>query len=394
MSFDPPAPPRLPALDALRAVGAAAVVGTHVGIATGWGNSQWGGLIARLDVGVAIFFVLSGFVLFRPFAWAHAHRDRRPHPGRYLWRRALRILPAYWLTVAVCLLVVPSNAGASWGEWVRYATLTQFYERGHYHDALGQTWSLTVEVVFYLLLPVLAVLTLGRSWRPRRTVTILCAGGILISGGWLGALSTGRLDMGLHPMWLPGLAVWFAAGMALATLEVSVATGGHTILTEAARAPLTWWALAAGTFLVAGTPLTGPRDLSDPTAAQFGAKLALFLVVAVAVVLPVAFAGPGPIRAALSAPVASWLGTVSYGLFLWHPLVLTVLHPDLAHETVGSTLRVYALTVGGALILASLSWYGLEQPLQRLGRRRAIPTRPAPTDEKLEPARPTSVSVS
>ncbi|GIE85816.1 acyltransferase family protein [Actinoplanes regularis] len=391
MSFDVAAPPRLPALDALRAVGAAAVVGTHVGIATGWGNSQWGGLVARLDIGVAVFFVLSGFLLFRPFAWAHAHGARRPRAGRYLWRRALRILPAYWLTVAVCLLVIPGNAGASWGEWLRYATLTQFYERGHYHDALGHTWSLTVEVAFYLLLPLLAVLALGSSWRPRRTVVILCVGGVAVSGGWLAAMSTGRMDMGLHIMWLPGLAVWFAAGMAMATLEIVVATGGRSILTEAATAPLTWWALAAGLFVVAGTPLTGPRDLSDPTAAQFGTKLVLFLAISVAVVLPVAFAGPGPVRSALSGPIAGWLGTVSYGLFLWHPLVLILLHPVLTHETLASTLRVYALVVGGALILASLSWYGMEQPLQQLGRRRFTRTRPAPAKEGSSKRRPVPV---
>src|SRR5690349_15606031 len=188
MSSDVSAPPRLPALDALRAAGAAAVVGVHVGFATGWGAGPWGGLVVRLDVGVAVFFVLSGFVLFRPFAWAHAHGARRPHTGRYLWRRALRILPAYWLTVAVCLLVLPGNAGASGGEWLRFATLTQFYGRGHFHDALGHTWSLTVEVVFYLLLPLLAVPALGGSWRPRRTVAILCAGGAVVTGGWLAAM--------------------------------------------------------------------------------------------------------------------------------------------------------------------------------------------------------------
>src|SRR4051812_26100870 len=89
---------RLPALDVLRVVGAAAVVGVHVGFNTGAVyQGVWGGVLARLDVGVAIFFVLSGFLLFRPFALARATGARRPGTGRYLWRRALRILPAYWL---------------------------------------------------------------------------------------------------------------------------------------------------------------------------------------------------------------------------------------------------------------------------------------------------------
>src|SRR4051812_409189 len=96
---------RLPALDAVRALGALAVVAHHVGFATGVNLSggPWSGWLARLDVGVAVFFVLSGFLLFRPWAHAQATARERPKTLRYLWRRALRILPAYWLTVVVCL---------------------------------------------------------------------------------------------------------------------------------------------------------------------------------------------------------------------------------------------------------------------------------------------------
>ncbi|WP_411267383.1 acyltransferase family protein [Actinoplanes sp. KI2] len=386
------APPRLPALDALRAGGAAAVVAVHVGFATGFtGSSSWGAMVARLDVGVAIFFVLSGFLLFRPFAYAMAHGARRPSAGRYLWRRALRILPAYWLTVAVCLLVLPGNAGVPWSEWVRYATFTQFYGRGHLHDALGHTWSLTVEAAFYLLLPVLAVLAVGRSWRPRRTIAVLCAGGALITGGWLAAMAAGGLDMGLHTTWFPAFAAWFGGGMVLATMHVAAEAGRSSRLTaeagrssrqtaeagrpfwliEVARAPLTCWALAAGLFVIAATPLTGPRGLDEPTPGQFATRMVLFLAISVMVVLPVAFAGPGPVGAALTTPLARWLGLVSYGLFLWHPFVLVLLRPVMGAPTFAGLIRTYVLTMAGALALATLSWYGLEQPVQMLGRRRA-----------------------
>src|SRR3954452_1393064 len=339
-------PPRLPALDALRAGGAAAVVAVHVGFATGFtGSSTWGGMVARLDVGVAIFFVLSGFLLFRPYAYAMAHGARRPSAGRYLWRRALRILPAYWLTVVVCLLVLPGNAGVSWGEWVRYATFTQFYGRGHLHDALGHTWSLTVEAAFYLLLPVLGVLAVGRSWRPRRTVVILCAGGALATGGWLAAMAAGGLDMGLHTTWLPAFACWFAGGMVLATVHVAAEAGRPSRLAEVAKAPLTCWALAAGLFVIASTPLTGPRGLDEPTPGQFATRMVLFLAISVTVVLPVAFARSGPVGAALTTPVAGWLGLVSYGLFLWHPFVLVLLRPVMGAPTFAGLIRTYVLTM-------------------------------------------------
>ena len=381
MSSAVPAPSRLPALDALRAVGAAAVVGTHVGFATGvTGTAAWGGLLARMDVGVAIFFVLSGFLLFRPYAYASATSG--PHPGvrRYLWRRALRILPAYWLTVLVCLAVLPGNANAPQADWLRFATLTQIYTPGHLYEALGHTWSLATEVLFYLLLPLVAVAALGRTWRPARTVARLCVGGVLITGGWLAAMGAGALDMGLHTMWLPAFAIWFAAGMALATIHVALESGTAparwSLLTEASRAPLTCWALAAGLFVIAATPLTGPRDLAEPTAAEFGTRVLLFVAVGVAIVLPTAFAGPGPVRSALSGSAARWLGTVSYGLFLWHPFVLALLNPGPGSANLAGLVRTYLLTVAGALVLAALSWYLVEQPVQRLGRRR--PTRRPP----------------
>ena len=387
MSSDAPAPSRLPALDALRAIGAAAVVGTHVGFATGaTGATAWGGLLARLDVGVAIFFVLSGLLLFRPFAYAMATGARRPAVRRYLWRRALRILPAYWLTVLVCLAVLPGNADVPGSDWLRFATLTQIYAPGHLHEALGHTWSLATEVVFYLLLPLAAALSLGAAWRPARTVALLCAGGVAITGGWLAAMAAGMLDMGLHTMWLPAFAIWFAGGMALATIHVALETGTAparwSALAEVGRAPLTCWALAGGLFLIAATPLTGPRDLTEPTPGQFGTKTVLFLGVAVALVLPAANAGGGAVRAALSSPVARWLGTVSYGLFLWHPFVLTLLDPGTDSANLTGTLRTYLLTMAGALVLAALSWYALEQPVQRLGRRRRT-RRARPADSAL-----------
>ena len=387
MSSAAPAPSRIPALDALRAIGAAVVVGTHVGFATGLtGASAWGGLLARMDVGVAIFFVLSGFLLFRPFAYATAQGARRPGVRRYLWRRALRILPAYWLTVLVCLAVLPDNADVPRSDWLRFATLTQIYAPGHLHDALGHTWSLATEAVFYLLLPLVALAALGTAWRPVRTLVVLCAGGVAITGAWLAAMAAGLLDMGLHTMWLPAFAIWFAAGMAMSTMHVAMETGTAparwAVLTEAGRAPLTCWALALGLFVIAGTPLTGPRDLTEPTPGQFGAKVVLFTAVAVAFVLPAAFSGAGPIRSALSSPVARWLGTVSYGLFLWHPFVLTLLDPGVGSANLLGFARTYVLTVAGALILAAISWYALEQPIQRLSRLRLRLRRtpPAPVE--------------
>ncbi|MEU8299094.1 acyltransferase [Micromonospora sp. NPDC048909] len=363
---------RLPALDAVRVIGALAVIGHHVGFATGrnTGDAALGAWLSRLDVGVAVFFVLSGFLLFRPYAHALATYQPRPSTGRYLWRRATRILPAYWVAVVVCLLVLPENRPASVGDWLRHATLTQIYQHGQLKHGLGQTWSLATEVLFYLLLPVLAALLLGRSWRPGRVLRI-AAIATLVTASWLTLMGLGVLSLGLHTMWLPSYAGWFGAGMALATIHVALRTGTGERwrwLDELGAAPLACWAVALAALAIATTPLAGPRDLAEPTAGEFGAKLLLYLVVAVMLLLPIAFGPQTGVKSVFDSILGRWLGRVSYGLFLWHPFVLEGIYlVGDRPEFTGDPLGTFLLTVAGGLVLAAVSYYAIERPLQRWG---------------------------
>src|SRR5207248_7970993 len=91
-----------PACDGLRAVAAGSVLLFHVATSTGFvARSELGRYFNQLDVGVDVFFVLSGFLLYRPFARAHLRGEEIPATRRYLVRRFLRILPAYWLVLTV-----------------------------------------------------------------------------------------------------------------------------------------------------------------------------------------------------------------------------------------------------------------------------------------------------
>ncbi|SCG55851.1 acyltransferase family protein [Micromonospora halophytica] len=363
---------RLPALDAVRVIGALAVVGHHVGFATGrnTGDAVTGAWLSRLDVGVAVFFVLSGFLLFRPYAHAQATYQRLPGAGRYLWRRATRILPAYWVAVVVCLLVLPQNRDATTADWLRHATLTQIYQHGQLKHGISQTWSLATEVSFYLLLPALAVLLLGRRPRPDRVSRIAVAA-LVVTGMWVALMGLGVLSLGLHTMWLPSYAGWFGAGMALASAHVALRTGTGERwrwLDDLGRAPLACWAIALGALAVATTPVTGPRDLAEPTAAEFGTKLVLYLVVAVLLIVPVAFGPQTRTKSVFDSVLGRWLGRVSYGLFLWHPFVLEGIYVVTDRpEFTGDPLGTFALTVAGGLVLASVSYYAVEKPFQRWG---------------------------
>src|SRR6478752_4504078 len=93
---------RAASLTGLRAVAALLIVGTHAAYGTGQlANGYVGALYARLEVGVPIFFVLSGFLLFRPWVRAAAHGTSPPLMRRYVFRRLQRIAPAYLAVVVV-----------------------------------------------------------------------------------------------------------------------------------------------------------------------------------------------------------------------------------------------------------------------------------------------------
>jgi peptidoglycan/LPS O-acetylase OafA/YrhL len=338
--------------------------------------------------------VLSGFLLYRP--WAHARATARELPGArtYLWRRALRILPAYWVTVIVCLLVIPRNDDATAGDWLRHLTLTQIYDQYGLKHALGHTWSLATEVVFYALLPVAAALALRGRRRAGRPLRIL-ASSAAITAVWVVLMGTGVLSLSWHTTWLPSYALWFGAGMALASVHVSLRNDylpRWRFLDDLGRAPLACWAAAVAVLGIATTPIAGPRNLQEPTGAEFGIKILLYTVFAVLVLLPIAFGPETRTKAALGSGAARWLGTVSYGLFLWHPFVLEMIYVVSGRaEFTGDFLATFVLTVAGGLLLAALSYYFVERPFLRLGHRRPRPPASRTESQSATPA-PSAVS--
>ena len=177
---------RLPALTGLRGVAALLVVGTHAAFATGYLNHPYlGAVYARLEIGVAVFFVLSGFLLFRPWVRAAADGEASPSLSRFARHRVRRIVPAYAVTVVatfeIYTVFTPGpNPGQTWQGILRYLTFTQIYTADYLttmlHPGLSQMWSMAVEVAFYAALPALAYVLLGvvcrGLWRPRRGWTL------------------------------------------------------------------------------------------------------------------------------------------------------------------------------------------------------------------------------
>src|SRR3954470_13047166 len=170
-----------PTLNAVRGAGALMVVTTHSAFNTGQILQGWtGGVLARLDFGVPLFFILSGFLLSRPFFLAAGRGDRHPSVRHYLWKRFLRVIPLYWVVVVVALTFDPANQGLGWEVWARNLTLTQLYFPTLLPQSLTQMWSLCTEVLFYLLLPAICwLLTRRRGGDGLHLRTVWVRAGIL-----------------------------------------------------------------------------------------------------------------------------------------------------------------------------------------------------------------------
>ncbi len=401
---------RNPGLDGLRVLAAFAVLLTHVGGQTGFeftgSPASW--VVNRGDVGVPIFFALSGLLLYRP--WARAALDGEPGPGvgSYLLKRALRILPAYWLVVIIALITLNRAHVGSASTWAQYLLLGQSYNPHPWWLAsgargLGQMWSLAVEVAFYAVLPLLAAGLDWLAWRGTSSVARR-ARRLLAGVGALGLASFAFSVLEYYPgsrLWLgqtlPRLLTWFAVGMAIAiTAEWARAEPGDgpagrfcAAIADSAGA---CWLIAALAFAIACTPLAGPESLIPPSLWNIEIKLALYAVVAAALVAPVAFqpAGPTLVSRVLGSPIMSFLGRISYGIFLWQFVVIygffAVVHvrggPDglsLQWPAVAGILLVCGLA---SVALATASYYLIERPAQRLypKLRRSRPAEPAAGD--------------
>lgn len=366
--------PRQRALDGLRGLAALAVLLTHVGFQAGaYGDGLLGRVLGRFDLGVALFFALSGYLLHLPFA--RAAREGRPAPDAraYLVRRAARVLPLYWVVLAVVAVVVPPPAR----DLVANVLLVQIYLPDAMVGAFTQTWSLATEVSFYLALPLLAW-WLARRRRPALAVCLLALAGLAFAMVAAGVAIGGET---LATRWLPAHLSWFCAGLLLAQARVAPDAPWARRLHDLARHhPGTCLVVGLAAFVVATTPLGGPMTLEPFAGWEAATKEALGAVVAFAVVLPFALGGDddrAPGARTLGGPVGRWLGEVSYGVFLWHLPVLEAFYAVSGTPLFGGHLWfVVTVVVPVTLGLATVTYHLVEKPLVRRAHRfrRGAPT--------------------
>jgi peptidoglycan/LPS O-acetylase OafA/YrhL len=365
-----------PALTGLRAVASLAVVGTHAAFWTGRYRPDTVGLIwARLDFGVALFFALSGFLLFRPWIAALAVDRELPDTGKYAWNRALRIIPAYWIVVAIAFAVLDSSAGNGIGGLLRQLTLTHIYGGNHIHAGVTQTWSLATELAFYVALPALGwfvvrVVCRGR-WHPVRILVFLAALCTVNVAYFVAIYQVSGLTA-TSRMWLPGYLSWFAVGMAL-TVVVAAANDlrpwASRLLATAAESPLAFWLLGLGCLALAATPIAGVPSLYQESAGTAITRNILYASAAFLLIAPLVTPRANLVQQALALPVMQWLGKISYELFLVHILLVELTMHVLGYRTfTGSVLFVFVVTLAISIPASWLLYRVLEVPLKRFHR--------------------------
>jgi peptidoglycan/LPS O-acetylase OafA/YrhL len=388
----PPGHPRFPLLDSMRAIAVLCVVLTHTGSLSGLNESSWlGDFTARLDLGVAVFFLISGFLIYRPFVNTRVNGAPATPLVVFARRRFLRIFPAYWLALTV-LAISPGLPDVHSGRWWVYYGLFQAYDPTWFDKGIGAAWSLSTEVAFYALLPIYA-LAVGRFVR-----------GVRVELALLGLLATASVvaravvtaneqhakfgTASTFPITIGGTFLWFALGMTLAVISVwlqgrSGARPPRAIaLIE--RRPWIPWLLAFGLFVLVskGIGITG-KELQPLSVAQNVGEHLLYAGVALCLLLPAVFgdASGGWPRRVLANRWLGMLGLISYGVFLWH-LTLAI---KLSGERAGGWLpvgRFLSLTVVALAVtvpVAIASYLLVERPLLRLKYRQgsAQPARSA-----------------
>ena len=359
------------ALDGLRGIAALMVFAIHIWIyqlpntvelrRDSWEKT----LLFEGRVAFVMFFVLSGYLLYRAFARAAVRGSEPVNVRSYLVRRAARIVPAYYVAILGTLALLWAAGDVPGRRLVDTVQLPLFFVFGQNYspDTLlklnAATWTLAIEVVFYLMLPVVGWLAL-RWARGSVGRQALLLGGLAVAGLAWNALdyAAGWGPVASHspPSFLP----YFACGMLVALLVESRRVRGTPPLGRVTSAALVSGA-AVVLVLNGWWHATFAHDaVAMEVLADSGAAVAFAAIIAALVL------GTGTgVRWMGSRPLA-WMGEITYGFYLWHiPLIVCARGLGLLPGGVlsGVVLLPVAIAFGAA------SWYWIERPIMRRAAR-------------------------
>jgi peptidoglycan/LPS O-acetylase OafA/YrhL len=356
-------------LDGLRGLAALAVFGVHVWIYqlpnTVRLERDGFGELALFEARIAfvMFFVLSGYLLYRPFARGALGESAPASIGSYLVRRAARIMPAYYVALAGTIVLLSTAGEVPGRRLVDSAQLPLFFVFGQNYspDTLlhlnAATWTLAIEVAFYLMLPVVALVALRRCYGSVRAQVALLSTLVVAGVAWnVADYAAGWGPVASHspPSFLP----YFACGMLVALAAERHRAG--KLETLGPRVTVLLVASAVAVLIANGywhATVRSPNGFLMEAVADLPAAVAFAALIGAIVI------GTGSGLRWLAAPPLVWFGQISYGFYLWHiPLIVWSRgHGLLA----GGALTDIAVLLPAAVTLGAASWYLVERPIMR-----------------------------
>ncbi len=351
-----------------------------------FGRAGW--FLPDLSFGVVLFFTLSGFLLYTPFVASILRGGRGSDVRRYYRNRLLRIVPAYVVILLVCALVLQSVLLPGGGNGALHdpsaLLLSALFVQNYHPDTIlvgiGPAWSLNVEVVFYLVLPLLALAALALASRIGRLtaalVPVVALLGLGLAGKAIAAYAVppnapfNGYDNDWHSVVERSFlcqADLFAFGMALAVFR-TLWVDSRVRLPARWRAPT---AIVSGLTLLAVTA-RATNNGEQLSYSPWNTVVALDLAVLLALVVLV---DPHRTRLPLAVRLLEWrplfaIGVVSYSVFLWHePLVRFLQAHGLTFAGRAGFLANLALTAAITLLLSFVTYRLVEAPALRLKSR-------------------------
>jgi peptidoglycan/LPS O-acetylase OafA/YrhL len=343
----------LPSLDGWRAIAITLVILSH------WWASEGGQVVAshlqyftnQGDLGVRIFFVISGFLitllLLREFS-----ECGNISLGKFYARRALRIFPVYFafLSTLVILTVIGFYTDDA-SSWLGSLTFTRNV-LGQGRSATGHLWSLAVEEQFYLLWPV-TMIAFGLVGRGRRALLVLS---IIVVLAFMARLISCETNSVICLRILGAKsAIKYADCLAIGCAAAYLFTYKPNILPSS---QLVFFAAFVG--LAISTVLYPVSKLGVSSLILAQALLTAICLVASITTKPAGF------YTLLNCPIATGLGLMSYSIYIWHPLFL--LH-YMGDRFAGGILYDWKLWSIAALATAAISYRFFERPIARIRRR-------------------------
>ena len=341
----------------------------------------------RAEVGVSLFFVLSGCLLSLPFWYSFVNASPTPKLWFYAINRAARIIPAYWFNLLLCTLV------ALWVfdlniNWWRLISGLLFINSYHYSSFFpaelnGPLWSIGLEVSCYVLLP--AVLFLIIKISKRSSVAIAGIVGCLLTlqalnpwvinnfmtsnklKGWQYGLTGGAKQW--LPYWNIGsFFTQFLCG-SLAALIIIVLRARGTLKSLTFDLSAVLFATAAIWLVANGLEPGAPNSFTkQPYMAPFFAILMAGVIVSASLSTQV--------YKLLDNKLFQWIAKISFSIYLWHMFLIVIIERKFFSKylyygltDLSEWVMISSIVLIGSIILAATSWRFLESPILKSARK-------------------------